>query len=51
MTGIFMAIYCVCCVGFMAMCATSVVYMIRDMIMDSRAGEPVDNGEGVTDDG
>lgn len=46
-----MMIYCVCCVGFMAMCATSVVYMIRDMIMDSRADESVDNDEDVTDDG
>lgn len=50
MTDVFMAIYCVCCVAFVVMCGTSVVYMIRDMLIDSRADELVDNDEDVTGD-
>lgn len=49
MTGVFVVIYCVCSVAFMTMCTTSVVYMIRDMIMDSHRDEQIDNDENVTD--
>lgn len=54
MVDVFIVIYCVCCVTIMAMCATSVVYMIHDMLADRYTGEPdsaSDADEDVSDDG
>ena len=45
MTDVLIVLYCVCCVTIMVMCSTSVVYMVRDMLVDSRAVEPVDDGK------
>lgn len=51
MVDVFIVIYCVCCITIMAMCGTSVVYMIRDMIADSRMTETDDEtDEDVTGD-
>lgn len=50
MADVFIVIYCVCCITIMAMCATSVVYMIHDMLVDSRADKPVDNGEDAAEE-
>lgn len=47
----FVVSYCVCCVSFVVMCVTNVVYMIRDM-RDDHDSDPIEAGEseGVTDD-
>ena len=39
MVDILIVFFCVCCITIMLMCGTSVVYMIRDMVVDSRADE------------
>ena len=50
MIDLLMVFYCVCCVTFIAVGVTSVVYMIQDMTMVSRTDEPIDDDENVTDD-
>lgn len=50
MVDVFIVIYCVCCVTIAGMCATSVVYMIHDMHVESRADEPADNDEDATEE-
>lgn len=52
MFDVFIMIYVVCCVCFMLMCATSVVYMIHDMLANRRTVEDESEGsdEDVTDD-
>ena len=50
MFNLFTVICCACCVTFIAVGVTSVVYMVKDMSMFSRTDEPIDDDEEVTDD-